>query len=72
MNSPIWPPPEFYESMGRRRVEKREVGNEGYHPVDSFSANENMLPFCREETSELDTGQFPGSRTQVTNMGGTG
>lgn len=58
--------------MGRRLIDGHEVGNKGYHPVDSSSANENTLPFCREETSELDAGPFPGSRTHVRNVGGVG
>lgn len=53
------------------RIDGHEVKNRGYHLGNSFSAKEDMLFLFREEASKLYTGQFPGSRTQVT-MGGTG
>lgn len=40
--------------------------------VDLFPAKEDVLSFCTGETSELDSGQFPVSTTQVTNLGGAG
>lgn len=38
--------------------------------VDSFPAKENVLSFHTEKTTELDSGQFSVSTTQVTNLVG--
>lgn len=54
------------------RIDGHEVENRGHSLVNSFSAKEDTPFLLREEVSGLNTGQFPGSRTQVTNLGGTG